>query len=72
MVGDRNGLIEVIGVDDDEEEDDKVGEGNGIGSNVVEGRVEDIDVATDGSSIITSKVSEMFSKVIFLICSLDF
>jgi len=71
MVGDRNGLI-VIGVDDDEEEDDKVGEGNGIGSNVVDGRVEDIDVATDGSSIITSKVSEMFSGVTFLICSLAF
>ena len=73
MVGDRNGLIEVIGVDDDDEEDDKVGEGNGIGSSVVDcGKVEEIDVATEGSSIITSKVSEMFSRVTFLICILDF
>jgi len=67
VVGDRNGLLEVSGVDD-EDEDDEVGDGKAIGNNV-----EDVneDVATVGSSIITSKVSEMFSKVTSL-CILDF
>jgi len=67
VVGDRSGLLEVSGVDD-EDEDDEVGDGKAIGNNV-----EDVneDVATVGSSIITSKVSEMFSRVTSL-CILDF
>ena len=71
MVGDCNGLPEVSGVDD-EDEDDEVGDGKAIGKNV-EDVNEGIDVAigTVGSSIITSRVSEMFSKVTSL-CSLDF
>lgn len=69
MAGDRKGLAEVCRIDDDDE-DDEVGDGNAIGNNV-----EDIDVGKDvpiiGSSIITSKVSEMFS-IISLVCILDF
>jgi len=70
MFGDCNGLPEVSGVDD-EDEDDEVGDGKAIGKNV-EDVNEGIDatVGTVGSSIITSRVSEIFSKVTSL--CLDF
>lgn len=69
VVGDCNGLPEVNGVDD-EDEDDEVGEGKAIGNNVEDMNDEGRDVATVGSSIITSNVSEMFSRVTSL-CILD-
>lgn len=69
MVGDRSGLPEVNGVDD-EDEDDEDGEGKAIGNNVEDINDEGMDV-TDGSSIITSNVSEIFSTVISF-CILDF
>lgn len=70
MAGDHNGLAENCRIDDDddddEDEDDEVGDGNAIGNNV------DKDVSISGSSIITSKVSEMFSKITSLVCIFDF
>lgn len=73
MFGDRNGLAEVSGVDEDDD-DDKVGDGNAIGKNVEDGSDEGMGISTAGSSIITSKLSKMFStsRAVSLACDPDF
>lgn len=74
VVGDRSELLEVSGIDD-EDEDDEDGEGKAIGNNVEDMNDEGMDVATIGSSIITSNVSEMFSTVtslcVLVFCALE-